>query len=85
MIGVPKTIDNDLMGNDHTPGFGSAARYVSSAFAGVNLDIRALGGIFISDEVQTGFGRTGGTMNGKLDWNAHAKNLAASESQSSPL
>ena len=46
-IHVPKTIDNDLPGNDHTPGFGSAARYVASAFAGVNLDIRALDGVYI--------------------------------------
>jgi 6-phosphofructokinase 1 len=28
-IGVPKTIDNDLMATDHTPGFGSAAKYIS--------------------------------------------------------
>lgn len=30
IIGVPKTIDNDLYGTDHCPGFGSAARYVST-------------------------------------------------------
>ena len=29
VIGVPKTIDNDLIGTDHTPGFGSAAKYIS--------------------------------------------------------
>ncbi len=29
VIGVPKTIDNDLKGTDHTPGFGSAAKYIS--------------------------------------------------------
>ena len=28
-IGIPKTVDNDLFGTDHTPGFGSAARYVA--------------------------------------------------------
>ena len=28
-VGVPKTVDNDLYGTDHTPGFGSAARYVA--------------------------------------------------------
>ena len=28
-MGVPKTVDNDLYGTDHTPGFGSAARYVA--------------------------------------------------------
>lgn len=29
IIGIPKTIDNDLMGTDHTPGFGSAAKYIA--------------------------------------------------------
>ena len=29
IIGVPKTIDNDLVGTDHTPGFGSAAKYLA--------------------------------------------------------
>ncbi len=46
-IHIPKTIDNDLMENDHTPGFPSAARFVSQAFTGVNLDNRALSGVFI--------------------------------------
>lgn len=46
-IHVPKTIDNDLVINDHTPGFGSAARYVTQAFIGANLDNRALPGIYI--------------------------------------
>jgi ATP-dependent phosphofructokinase / diphosphate-dependent phosphofructokinase len=46
-IHIPKTIDNDLVGNDHTPGFGSAARFVASAFMGVNLDNRAIPGVYI--------------------------------------
>lgn len=46
-IHVPKTIDNDLMLNDHTPGYASAARFVVSAFVGANLDNRALSGIYI--------------------------------------
>ena len=29
ILGVPKTIDNDLVGTDHTPGFGSAAKYIA--------------------------------------------------------
>lgn len=45
---VPKTIDNDLMMNDHTPGFASAARYVALAFLGDNLDNAALPGIKIN-------------------------------------
>jgi 6-phosphofructokinase 1 len=44
---VPKTIDNDLLGNDHTPGFPSAARFVVQAFMGINLDNWALPGVFI--------------------------------------
>jgi 6-phosphofructokinase len=46
-IHIPKTIDNDLVVNDHTPGYGSAARYVAQAFMGINLDNRALPGVFI--------------------------------------
>jgi ATP-dependent phosphofructokinase / diphosphate-dependent phosphofructokinase len=46
-IHIPKTVDNDLVVNDHTPGYGSAARYVSQAFMGYNLDNRALPGVFI--------------------------------------
>ena len=30
VVGVPKTIDNDLCGTDHTPGFGSAAKYIAT-------------------------------------------------------
>lgn len=45
---VPKTIDNDLVHNDHTPGFGSAAKFVACAFIGDNLDNRALPGIKIN-------------------------------------
>jgi 6-phosphofructokinase 1 len=47
-IHVPKTIDNDLAENDHCPGFGSAARFVAQAFMGVNLDTRALPGVYIA-------------------------------------
>ncbi|WP_342985389.1 6-phosphofructokinase [[Clostridium] symbiosum] len=37
-IGIPKTIDNDLVGTDHTPGFGSAAKYVASTVREITLD-----------------------------------------------
>jgi 6-phosphofructokinase 1 len=46
-IHVPKTIDNDLMCNDHTPGFPSAARFVTQAFVGANLDNAALPGVYL--------------------------------------
>lgn len=45
---VPKTVDNDLRVTDHCPGFGSAARFVASAFMGDNLDNRSLPGIKIN-------------------------------------
>jgi len=47
-VHIPKTIDNDLMVNDHTPGFPSAARFVAQAFAGVNLDNAALPGVYVA-------------------------------------
>lgn len=47
-VHVPKTIDNDLVENDHCPGFGSAARFVAQAFTGLSLDNRALSGVLIA-------------------------------------
>ena len=46
-IHIPKTIDNDLRVTDHCPGYGSAAKFVASAFAGINLDNRSLPGVYI--------------------------------------
>lgn len=46
-VHIPKTIDNDLMVNDHTPGYASAARFVAQAFMGANLDNRAIPGVYI--------------------------------------
>ena len=45
-IHIPKTVDNDLVGFDHTPGYPSAARFVAQAFAGANLDNAALPGVY---------------------------------------
>ena len=42
---VPKTIDNDLRVHDHTPGYGSAAKFVASAIMGDNYDNASLPGI----------------------------------------
>jgi 6-phosphofructokinase 1 len=47
-IHIPKTIDNDLVGNDHTPGYPSAARFVVQAFMGANLDNAALPGVYLA-------------------------------------
>ncbi|MEQ2043166.1 6-phosphofructokinase [Mediterraneibacter gnavus] len=38
VIGIPKTIDNDLVETDHTPGFGSAAKYVASTAREIAID-----------------------------------------------
>lgn len=48
-IGIPKTIDNDLMYTDHTPGFGSAARFISTSVLESYLDSKVYtnNGIFI--------------------------------------
>ncbi len=42
VIGVPKTIDNDLAATDHTPGYGSAARFFAHAVRDIGEDNRAL-------------------------------------------
>ena len=47
VIHIPKTIDNDLLVTDHCPGYGSAAKFVAQAFAGANLDNRAIPGVYI--------------------------------------
>lgn len=44
---IPKTIDNDLLKNDHTPGYGSAAKFVAMAVMGDNLDNKSLPGVKI--------------------------------------
>ncbi len=42
LIGVPKTVDNDLAGTDRCPGYGSAARYVAQSAKELALDLRSL-------------------------------------------
>lgn len=44
---IPKTIDNDLLENDHCPGYGSAARFVTCALMGDNEDTASLPGVKI--------------------------------------
>jgi len=45
---IPKTIDNDLIKTDHSPGYGSAARFVAHAFQGDDADNRSLKGVKIN-------------------------------------
>jgi len=47
-VHVPKTIDNDLVGSDHVPGYPSAARFVAQAFMGLDLDNRSLPGVYVA-------------------------------------
>ena len=42
VIGIPKTIDNDIAITDHAPGFGCAARYIAATTAEVGVDVKAL-------------------------------------------
>jgi 6-phosphofructokinase 1 len=42
VVGIPKTVDNDLTVTDHTPGYGSAARFYALAVRDIGLDNRAL-------------------------------------------
>jgi 6-phosphofructokinase 1 len=42
-IAVPKTVDNDLVGTDHCPGYGSGARFVASAIRNTGRDTEAMG------------------------------------------
>lgn len=42
VVGIPKTIDNDIAKTDHAPGYGSAARYIAATTAEVGADVAAL-------------------------------------------
>lgn len=42
VVGIPKTIDNDISVTDHAPGFGSAARYIAASVSEISQDVRAL-------------------------------------------
>ncbi|MCI9283804.1 MAG: diphosphate--fructose-6-phosphate 1-phosphotransferase [Lachnospiraceae bacterium] len=42
VVGIPKTIDNDIAITDHTPGYGSAARYLAETVAEVGVDVKSL-------------------------------------------
>ena len=57
VVGVPKTMDNDLSVTDHSPGFLSAAKYISSSVSEVIMDVR---GLPIHMVVVEAFGRNAG-------------------------
>ena len=62
VMGVPKTIDNDLFGTDHCPGFGSAAKYIATSLMEVYCDARVYDkGCIIVIEIM---GRNAGWLTG---------------------
>jgi len=75
IIGIPKTIDNDLMGTDHTPGFGSAAKYVATSMLEIIHDSRIYK--VKSVTIVEIMGRNAG-------WLTAASALARTECQSAP-
>ena len=76
IIGIPKTIDNDLVGTDHTPGYGSAAKYVASSIMEVVRDsnVYDLENVTVVESM----GRNTG-------WLAASSVLAKNDANSSPV
>src|SRR6185437_11859951 len=74
VIGIPKTIDNDLMETHHTPGYGSAARFFACAARDIAADNRALPGQVEFIEI---LGRNVG-------WLAAATSLARRDPEDAP-
>jgi 6-phosphofructokinase len=77
---VPKTIDNDLLENDHTPGFPSAARYVTLALMGDALDNASLGGI----KINVIMGRNAGFLTAAASLSRGAASSGASPADRAP-
>jgi ATP-dependent phosphofructokinase / diphosphate-dependent phosphofructokinase len=73
VIGIPKTIDNDLFGTDHTPGYASAARFFVHGLRYVGADNRALPGVTVVEVL----GRNAG-------WLVAATMLARQERDDAP-
>lgn len=73
VAGIPKTIDNDIAGTDHTPGYGSAARFFAHALRDIGADNRALPGVTVVEIL----GRNAG-------WLAAATSLARHEPGDAP-
>lgn len=57
VVGIPKTMDNDLSGTDHSPGFPSAARYLAGSVKELSQDVK---GLAIHAVVIEAFGRDAG-------------------------
>ncbi len=76
VVCVPKTIDNDLVLTDHTPGYGSAARFVAMAAAGAGSDAESMGAAAPVTVIEV-MGRDSG-------WLAASSALARMESRDAP-
>lgn len=76
VIGVPKTIDNDLFGTDHCPGFASAAKYIATTVMEVYLDARVY---------DTGMVTVIEIMGRNAGWLTAASALAAAKGQGPDL
>jgi 6-phosphofructokinase 1 len=76
VVGVPKTIDNDLLGTDHCPGYGSAAKYLATTVMEAGLDTEALSSSDRVNVIET-MGRNSG-------WLAAATALARRDSDEAP-
>ena len=74
VVGVPKTVDNDLTATDRCPGFASAARYVAQATKELGLDLRSLPQPVTILE----------TMGRSVGWLAAASALAKTDPDSAP-
>jgi ATP-dependent phosphofructokinase / diphosphate-dependent phosphofructokinase len=76
VIGVPKTIDNDLAETDHCPGYGSAARFLALAVRDTGLDLESMA-TFEDVVILEAMGRNAG-------WLAAASCLAKSSDEQAP-
>lgn len=78
VIGIPKTIDNDLPQTDTSPGFGSAAKYIATSVREVSRDLAAMAGTSTKVFILEVMGRHAG-------WLAAAAGLAFEDVDDSPL
>lgn len=76
-IGVPKTVDNDLVGTDCSPGYGSAAKFIATSMLEAGLDLGAMAGRVGRVFVMEVMGRNAG-------WLAAASALAVSHADAPP-
>lgn len=76
-IGIPKTIDNDLLGTDNCPGFGSTAKYVATSVREASLDVASMYASSTRVFILEVMGRNSG-------WIAASSGLAAHEAGAPP-